>query len=188
LINSSVSRRYAKALLMIATERQALEQYEQELEKFKMLLQGDPKRKELMDDPRRSLQEKKEALDHLVKNVVSPIVYNFLRLIVDKRREAFYLDIIREYGKYADDARNVVDAEVRSAVQLTDKDYRDLQQKLSKVTGKNVRLKSIIDTSLVGGIKVKIGDTVIDGSVTKKLYSLKNWLQQLRLEEIGVNK
>lgn len=186
-MNTTVSRRYAQALLMIATERETLDQYEQELEQFRNALLADPKVKELIDNPRIPVEEKKQALDLLIKGKIGPIVYNFLRLIIDRRREAFFLDIINQYNKYADEARNIVDAEVRSAVQLTDKDYRELQQKLSKVTGKNVRLKSLIDTSLIGGIKVKIGDTVIDGSVTKKLSLLKNRLQQIRLEQMGVN-
>lgn len=187
MMNTTVSRRYAQALLMIATERKALDQYEQELEQFRNTLLADPKVKELIDNPRIPVEEKKKALDLLIKGKISPIVYNFLRLIIDRRREIFFLDIINQYNKYADEARNIVDAEVRSAVQLTDKDYRELQQKLSKVTGKNVRLKNLIDTSLIGGIKVKVGDTVLDGSVTKKLSLLKNRLQQIRLEQMGVN-
>lgn len=187
MINTTVSRRYAQALLMIATERKALDQYEQELELFRNALLADPKVKELMDNPRIALEKKKQVLDLLIKGKTDSIIYNFLRLIIDRRRENFFLDIIKEYNRYADEARNIVDAEVRSAVQLTDKDYRELQQKLCRVTGKNVRLKSLIDTSLIGGIKVKIGDTVIDGSVTKKLSLLKNRLQQIRLEQMGVN-
>ena len=79
---------------------------------------------------------KKKALDRIIKSFASPIIYNFLHLILDKRRENFYPDIIRAYNKYADEARNIVNAEVWSAVKLTTKDYRDLEQKLKRVTGK----------------------------------------------------
>jgi F-type H+-transporting ATPase subunit delta len=187
-MNSAISRRYAQALLMIATERQALDQFEGELETFRNALMTNPGVKELMDNPRILAQEKKKALDLLIKDLVDPVIYNFLHLIVDKRREAYFLDIIRAFNKYADEARNIIDAEVRSVVQLTDKDYQELREKLARASGKNVRLKSIVDTSLIGGIKVKIGDTVLDGSVTKKLSLLKNRLSKTRLEEIGVKK
>jgi len=183
---STVPRRYAQALLMIAAERNAIEQYEQELGQFREALLENQKVKELIENPRVLLAEKKKALDLLIKKFASPIVYNYLHLIVDKRRENFYLDMIKAYSKYADEARNIVNAEVWSAVKLTTKDYRDLEAKLTRVTGKKVRLQNIIDTSLLGGIKVKIGDTIIDGSVTKKLALLKNRLQRTQLKEIGV--
>ncbi|MDD2212268.1 MAG: F0F1 ATP synthase subunit delta [Clostridia bacterium] len=185
---SVIPRRYAQALLMIATERQTMEQYEQELARFRQVLLENPQVKELLDNPRVLPQEKKKALDLLIKDFASPIVYNFLHLILDKRREAFFLEVIKAYNKYADEARNIVNAEVWSVVELTSKDYRDLEQKLARITGKSVRLQNIIDTSLLGGIKVKIGDMVIDGSVTKKLSLLKNQLQRTQLTEIGVKK
>ncbi|MDD2400947.1 MAG: F0F1 ATP synthase subunit delta [Clostridia bacterium] len=188
MITSAVSRRYAQALLMIATEKKGLDQFEEELEGFQSSLMGNPQVKDFMDNPRILAKKKKEVLDSLINGKASPIVSNFLHLIIDKRREAFYMDIISDYKKYADEARNIIDAEVRSAVELTDKDFRGLQQNLSKATGKNVRLKSIIDTSIIGGITVKVGDTVMDGSVTKKLSLLKNKLQQLQLEGIEVKK
>ncbi len=187
-MNSAISRRYAQALLMIAQERQALDQYERELETFRNALQANPGVKELMDNPRVLTEDKKKALDLLIKDLVDPVIYNFLHLIIDKRREAFFLDIIRAFNQYADEAKNIIDAEVRSVVQLTDRDYQELQERLARASGKNVRLKSIVDTSLIGGIKVKIGDTVLDGSVTKKLSLLKNRLSKTRLEEIGVKK
>ncbi|MGI6605474.1 MAG: F0F1 ATP synthase subunit delta [Peptococcia bacterium] len=187
-MNSAISRRYAQALLMIAQERQALDQYERELETFRNALLANPGLKALLDNPRVLVEEKKKALDLLIKDLVDPVVYNFLHLIIDKKREAFFLDIAKAFSKYADEARNIIDAEVRSVVQLTDKDFQTLQEKLARASGKNVRLKSVIDTSLIGGIKVKIGDTVLDGTVTKKLSLLKNRLSETRLEEIGVKK
>lgn len=183
---STIPRRYAQALLMIAMERKAVEKYEEELAKFRQALIDNPEVKELLENPRVLQAEKKKALDLLIKDFASPIIYNFLHLIIDKRRENFYLEIIKAYNEYADEARNIVNAEVWSAVQLTTKDYRALKAKLSRVTGKEVRLHNYIDTSLIGGIKVKIGDTVIDGSVTKKLFLLKKQLQRTQLKEIGV--
>lgn len=188
MINRSVPRRYAQALLMIATEKNALEQYEQELETFEQILTEEPNLKKIMDNPKILPEEKKKMLKSVIKDRLSPIVSNFLFLIVEKRREGIFIDIIREYKYYADQARNIIDAEVRSAVQLTDKDFRELEQRLSQATGKKVRLKSAIDTSLIGGVVVRVGDTVMDGSIVKKLSLLKNRLQQSQFKGIGVIK
>lgn len=187
-MNRAVPRRYAKALLMLALEKDALDQYEKELELFARFLRSDPGIKQTMDNPKVPPQDKKKILELGIPKGTSAIVSNFLHLIVDKRRESVFLEIINEYKNYADEARNIVDAEVRSAVALTDKDYRALEQKLLKATGRRVRLKNTIDTSLIGGIVVKVGDTIIDGSVVKKLALLKNRLQKSQFEGIGVIK
>lgn len=188
MINRTVARRYAKALLMLAVERDLLEQFEKELDIFRQIYSEEPNLKKIMDNPKILPPEKKKIIKMMVKDRVSPVIANFLYLIVDKRRESLFMEIIKEYGIYADQARNIVDAEVRSAVQLADKDFRELELRLSKATGKKVRLNSAIDTSLIGGLVVRIGDTVIDGSVTKKLALLKNRLQQSQFEGIGVIK
>lgn len=188
MINRTVPRRYAQALLMIATERNILEKFEQELDTFKEILLSEPNLKEFMDNPKILPEQKKKVLIPLVESRLDPLTVNFLCLIVDKRRENLFLDIIEEYRNYADQARNIIDAEVRAAVQMTDKDMRELEQKLSKATGKKVRMKSTIDTSLLGGMVVRIGDTVIDGSIVKKLSLLKTRLQQSQFERIGVIK
>ncbi|MHB8157029.1 MAG: ATP synthase F1 subunit delta, partial [Desulfocucumaceae bacterium] len=172
MINRTVPRRYAQALLMIAVEHDALEKYEQQMDAFKEILLNESNLKEFMDNPKILAEEKKKVL-----RLLDQIIVNFLCLIIDKRREQIFLDIVEEFRNYVDQARNIVDAEVCSAVQITDKDFRELEQKLSKATGKKVRMKSTIDTSLLGGMIVRIGDTVIDGSVVKKLSLLKNRLQ-----------
>lgn len=188
MINRTVPRRYAQALLMIASERNSLEKFEKELDTFKETLLSEPNLKEFMDNPKVLPEQKKKVLLNMVQGRLDPLIVDFLSLIVDKRRENLFLDIIEEYRNYADQARNILDAEVRAAVQMTDKDIRELEQKLSKVTGKKVRMKSAIDTSLLGGMVVKIGDTVIDGSIVKKLSLLKTRLQQSQFERIGVIK
>jgi len=188
MINRSVSRRYAQALLMIAFEKNALDQYEKELEVFAAILETEPRLKEVMDNPKVLPEDKKKLLEQVIQGRVCPIVHNFLCLIVDKRRESFFLDIISEFSRYADEARHIVDAEVRSVVALTEKDYHNLEVRLAKATGNQVRLKSIIDPTLIGGLVVRIGDTVIDGSVIKRLSLLRKRLQQAQLEGIGVIK
>ncbi len=187
-MNRTVPRRYAQALLMLAMEKNAVDQYEKELDSFLVLLENDTSVKDLMDNPRVLPEEKKLALKNLIDNRFSHMVTNFLNLIIDKRREGLYQEIIREYKKYADEARNIIDAEVRSAVKLTDKDFRDLEKRLSQATGKNIRLKNVIDTSLIGGLVVRVGDTVIDGSIVKKLSLMKRRLQESQFEGIGVIK
>jgi len=188
LINKAVARRYAQALLMIAVEKDSLGQFQEQLESIVGAIISDEKALLVINNPRIQPEEKKAYLKQYFNSGVSATIVNFVNLIVDKKRESFFLDIVKEYARYADEVRNIVNAEVRSAVQLTDKDFRDIESRLAKHTGKNVRLNMVIDTSLLGGIVVKIGETVIDGSVVKRLALLKHHLRQSQFEGIGVNK
>ena len=188
MTTSVVPRRYAQALLMIATEKDMLEQYGQELGKFKHCLQANQKVRDFLENPRVLLAEKKDALHLLIKDFASPVVQNFLQLILDKKREILFADIVAAYQQYADEMRNIVDVEVRSVVAMTSKDLLQLERKLVRSTGKRVRLHNVIDPALLGGIRIKIGDLVIDGSVTKRLVLLKKQLQSLPLREIEVKK
>lgn len=177
MIISAVPRRYAQALLMIATERKKIEEYRQDLAKFRQLLLDNPEIEQLLANMRVTAEKKKEALRLLLPDSFDPVVRNFLHLLIDKRRENFFLDVITAYEQYADEILNIINADVWSVVQLTTKDERQLAQRLSHYMGKKVRVRNIIDPALLGGLRIKVGDLVIDGSVTRKLALLKKQLQ-----------
>lgn len=100
------------------------------------------------------------------------------RKLTNNKLEADFLDIIKAYSSQNENGNNVIEAEVRSAVDLTEKDLANLEGKLARVIGQKVRLIRIVDPNLIGGIVLKIGDAVIDGSVVKRLSLLRKRLQQ----------
>ena len=81
--------------------------------------------------------------------------------------------ILKGLSDLAAEARNSVVAEVRSAVPLDAKQRKDLAAALSNATGKKVEVKVLVDPSVIGGIVAKVGDTVIDGTVRRRLEQLK---------------
>lgn len=188
MIHHKVARRYAQALIMIATEKDNLEQMEKELAWVEEMLSVNSRLREVLKDPGAMPEEKKQALKQGIQDKVSSTIINFLFLLVDKKREEILPDILKEFRTYADQIRNIVDAEVRSAVQLTDKDFRELERRLCMATGKKIRLTSVIDTSLIGGLVVRIGDIIIDGSVVKRLALLQKHLQRSQFQGTGVIK
>jgi F-type H+-transporting ATPase subunit delta len=80
----------------------------------------------------------------------------------------------------------MADAQLKSAAELTEADMALIKAKLSEATGKTVRLSSEVDTSLIGGVVVRIGDKVIDSSLVGRLEKLKENLLQIEVKEIGV--
>lgn len=184
--NKTVAKRYAQALLQIAQEKDTMDLYEKEINDLLASINADEHLKHIWFSERITTTDKREVIQQVFRGKVSQIIINFLMVLIDKNREAILPDIFTEYKKLADISRNIIDAEVRSTVTLTDKDYKELEAKLSAMSGKNVRLRVVIDPSLIGGLVVRIGDKVIDGSVVKRLAIMKRNLKNIQFSKIGV--
>ncbi|SMB88212.1 ATP synthase F1 subcomplex delta subunit [Desulfonispora thiosulfatigenes DSM 11270] len=184
--NKAVARRYAQALFEIAQEKEAIDLYEEELKfiieeiKNSKNLELTWVNKEIVTD------EKRNIFKEIFGDKVSEIILNTLFVLIDKHRELILEGILEVYQQYADESRNIQDAEVSSAVQLTDKDFNELTEKLSAMTGKNIRLTVKVDPSIIGGLVVRIGDKVIDGSVVKRLSVMKKRMKNAQFSRIGV--
>lgn len=184
--NKTIAKRYAQALLQIAQEKDTLDLYEKELNDVLASINADEHLNHIWYSERILTDDKRAAITELFTGKISDIVLNFLCLLIDKNREEYLPDIFHVYKSLADVSRNIVYAQVRTAAQLADKDYQELEAKLSAMTGKNVRLKVQIDPSLIGGLVVKIGDKVFDGSVVKRLAIMKKRLTEAQFSKIGV--
>jgi len=183
--NKTVAKRYAQALLQIAHEKDAIDLYEKDLNDCLNAINSDEHLQHIWYSQQVLSEDKKKVVKDLLAKNLSNMVANLLMLIIDKKREAFLPDIVSEYKKQADITRNIINAEVRSAVALTDKDFNELVEKLSAMSGKKVRLHSVVDPSLIGGLVVKMGDKVIDGSVIKRLSILKKNLSNIQFSRLG---
>lgn len=187
MLRGAVAGRYAQALYDIAEEKNIVDELEQELKQVAGVVKEYGEVHKILDHPRVTAAQKKELLSGLFGGRVSEVVENFLALLVDKRRETFLLDIIDEYINIADRARNVVEARVSSAVELTAEEKDNLVEALRRITGKEVRPAYSVDATLLGGVVVRIGDKVLDGSVRNYLAALGERLRQIEVREIGVN-
>ena len=172
MLNLQLAHKYAAAIFEIAQEEKKLDAYGRELEKVKRELFSVSGVREYFADPRIEPEAKKKLVQKAFKGELSAVVYNFLMLLVDKRRIAL-LDVIEdEFRSMAYKAQGIVIADVTTAMGIGDGQQKELRMKLAEVTGRKVRLRLHEDKSLIGGIVVKIGDRRIDGSVKGRLAAL----------------
>lgn len=174
-----VSKRYASALFEVAFENQTYEIVKDELNMVLQCFKSEPKLYDLLKSPLISDVEKKEVISNIFKDRVSIEVFNFLRVIIDKRREEYIESIIEEYRTLANNAKNKVDAVAITAVPMDKQDLLKLQVNLSMSSGKNIQLQNKVDPSIIGGVFVKIGDKIIDGTVKGRLSNMKEQLSQI---------
>ncbi len=112
---------------------------------------------------------------------------NFLLQLAEKHREAALPAILREYVELAkEDKRNLLMADVTTALPLTAGQEQALAEKLAAMTGRTIKIRQHVDSSILGGIVVRVGDKLLDGSVSHQLSVLQADLLKTPLMKVGV--
>lgn len=179
--NKTLARRYAQALFEIAKEKNAVSEFAKDLFMVVSSLETSEELKKVIQSRQITAGAKKNLVRELLTKDLDPMIINFINLVFDKSREAYFSDILDSFNELVDQENKVIKAEVRSAERLDDGQRQRLEAKLSRITGTNVQTKVEIDPSLIGGLLVKIGDVVYDGSVAKQLAMLQEHLQHVEL-------
>ncbi|MDD2554297.1 MAG: F0F1 ATP synthase subunit delta [Desulfotomaculaceae bacterium] len=181
-----VAGRYAAALYEIALEKKDLPEQENmvdvvegELKAVEKVIEENSGLQKLLYHPQITPAAKKETLVKLFEGKISKVTGNFLALLVDRRRETYYADIVAEYIALANAGRNIIAAQITSAVALNEKEKAELNQIMGKLAGKKVQTSFAVDPSIIGGIVVRMGDKIIDGSVKTRLASMRESLKAI---------
>ena len=177
MIEKTLAKRYAGALLDETERSNAVEATEAQLLALKEAYHRDENFRTALNHPKIPRSKKAAMLRLIFEGKSDPAVVNFLELLVNKNRTTLIPDIADMYDRLADRTRGVVRVEVRSHLALTDAQRRTLKSKLSAwLGGKKVDIQAVEDRTLLGGMSMRIGDTVIDGSVAGRLKNLREQL------------
>jgi F-type H+-transporting ATPase subunit delta len=181
-IVSGMAGRYAQALFDLAQEQGATEQVATDLALFSALIAESADLQRFIKSPAFSAEEQGKALAAVLERAgISGIAGNFLKLVAAKRRLFAIGDMIRDYNKLNDSAKGLKRAEVTVAEPLKDAHIAALKAALAEVTGgQSVEMTIWIDPSIIGGLIVKLGSRMVDGSLRTKLNSLRT-----RMKEVG---
>ncbi len=177
--NLSVSRRYAKALMLIGKEDGNADLYSEELSQAVELFDSNKEFEKAVVNPLFDKNERKNVLSKVLeKTDLSKVMKSFLVLLFDKGRIGFLREICDFYKKLADELKGVVHAKLVSAAELSSEAVEKIRQGLAKRTGKDIILDIEQDTDLIGGIVTEIGDLVLDGSVKTQLFNMRESLKR----------
>ncbi len=175
-IHSRASGRYARALLMAAEQAGALDSLEGEVRALLDLSRQSPELRAFLENPAVAKQNKLLAMERLFKSKVSPLVWCFLQLLVEKYREGMLPQILEATVAMLDERSGVVRADIASAVPLAAGQDDSLRQMLGELTGKDVVVHVREDDSIVSGFIAQVGDTVFDASLAAQLGRLRRCL------------
>lgn len=186
MIRNEISKKYGVAIFELAKEKDKLSGVKNELDKIMGLIKDNDELNEVFFHPRIRPDTKKKIIHEIFKEQVSDLLFNYLYLLIDKRRE-FYLEyIIKEFKKLYNQEKKIMEVEVVSAITLNEKMKNKLQNKIKSKIDNKVLIKEKIDPSIIGGLIIKIGDHIIDGSIKNKLANLQNHIEKIPVSKLGV--
>jgi len=171
-----VVKRYAAALFSQAQAAGTVDLVESDLGLVTYTLDTVPRLREALFSPLIPASKKREIVTQVFRSKIHELTLFYLYLLIDKRREELIGQTEAEFIHLANEARGVTIARVKSAVELTEQELTSLREKLSAHTGRQVDLQLEIDESIIAGVVVRIGDTVIDGSIAGFLDRLREQL------------
>ncbi|MGO8798904.1 MAG: F0F1 ATP synthase subunit delta [Roseiarcus sp.] len=181
-IVSGMAGRYASALFSLAREEQTTDEVAAALKTFDDLIAESADLARLVRSPVFSAEAQTKALGALLDRAgISGVAANFIKLVATKRRLFAIREMIVNYNKLYDSYRGVARAEVTSAAALSSEHVAALKDALKAVTGgKNVEISVNVDPSIIGGLVVRLGSRMVDGSLKTKLNAIRT-----RMKEVG---
>ncbi|PWA11879.1 F0F1 ATP synthase subunit delta [Pueribacillus theae] len=174
--NEVVAKRYAIALFELAEQDGTVSQIEKEMELVKQLFQ-DNGLQSFFSHPKITIQQKKAILSGNLKNAVSENVINTLFLMLDRKRGDSIAEMAEQYIQLAMEKERVADAVVYSVRPLTEKEQKEISKIFAEKVGKQeLRMRNVINPDLIGGLRIRVGNQIFDGSVSGKLERMKREL------------
>ncbi|WP_069132436.1 ATP synthase F1 subunit delta [Rhodohalobacter halophilus] len=174
--------RYASALLKTALEKDILDTVYGDMLLLQETIDNSRDLQLFLKSPLIKKAVKISAMDEIFGDKISDLTKNLLHLLSEKSREKLLHDITRAFVALHKAHHGIIDIDVESAFELNEDQVDELKSKLEKSTGKTVDLHVSVNEELMGGLKVRIDDTVIDGSVKHKLSQLKEEFKAATVE------
>jgi len=180
-----VARRYAAALFEVARRDDAIDVVWADLTAIEREMKNSPALRDVFLHPLATQERKIYFADKAFGDRISAATLSFLKLLVRKNREGLLDLCISEYRTLVESLHNQVEAVASSVVPLTEAQSASLVTSLKAMTGKTINLSQKIDPSVIGGVVVRIGDTIIDGSLRGRLRRLEEQLLGATYTERG---
>jgi F-type H+-transporting ATPase subunit delta len=168
---ATIARPYAEAAFRLATDENALPAWSDML-RFLATIVRDPQVASALDNPKLDAPQKESLLLSVAGDRVAGLARNFVRVLMEADRVTVLPEIVRLFDELKANAEGVAEARIDSAFPLDDAQVRGITSALERRFGKKIEASVNVDPSLIGGVRIAVGDTVIDGSVKAKLDSM----------------
>lgn len=172
-----VDKRYAEALINASVEKNTIDLYQNELMAVSDIFRNENELRFFLLNPKNSVDTKKAAITAIFKGRIQQELLNMLFLLLDKSRISRLSGITQEFVRMADEKRNILNITIITALPISQVQIGNISENFRKVyNSSSVKAAVEIDPTLIGGVKVAIGDKLYDGSIKGKLSRLQSIL------------
>ncbi|MEG0437927.1 MAG: F0F1 ATP synthase subunit delta [Solibacillus sp.] len=173
---STIAKRYAQALFELAAQQNTVAEVSSDLKELVKVIKTDAEFVLLLKAPKISATRKKELVAELLSGA-QPAIINMISVLIDKKRIDEATNVAEAFQFLAAEAQGAADAKVFSTRALTDTERAEISAAFGKLVNKEkLNITNEIDPSLIGGVRVQIGNYIYDSTVTSKLEGLKRIL------------
>ncbi len=172
-----LARVYARSLFEIAREKGLMEVLREQLAQFADALDENRELRIFFFSPYFSSAEKQEALGRLLSGADEHLL-NFLALLIENHRMPVIFRARREYERLWEEENRVLPVEITSAVELDEKTAASVGERIGTSTGRKVALATRVDPDILGGIVVRVGNSILDASIRNRLELLRRQVAQ----------
>ena len=173
--SGNAGRRYAQAIFELAQSQNRLDEWANNLTDIAQTFDQDEV-KRYLENPKTAKNQKRAFVENVLGKEISPESLKLALLLVQRERQASIDSIRLEYSRMLNRLRGIEIAEVTTAVPMNEQEQSHIRERLQSMTGKQIQMEMKVDPAIIGGIIARIGDTLIDGSVTSRLQALRKQL------------
>ena len=163
---------YARSLFEVAQEQGKLDDVRDQLGEFADTLDSNQEMQVFFFSPYFSTPEKEEGLDKVVTGA-EPILQNFLKLLIEKHRMPAVFRVRRSFDELWQRENKLLPVEVTSAIELDQNTVKQIGDRIGEETGQKIELSERVDPDILGGLVVRVGNSIIDSSIRARLDSLR---------------
>lgn len=174
--DTTIARSYAVALYDVGDRHGLREEFATAFDELQAVLDGEPSVRLFLETPKVEPEPKKRVLEEALRGRVPDLFLNFLMVVLDKRRQRLIRALGREYHAVLDERLGRVHVEITLAREADDSLRAEIRDRLERMTGRTVIPHFRANPDIIGGIIVRYGDRVLDGSVRRRLVSMRRQL------------
>jgi F-type H+-transporting ATPase subunit delta len=163
---------YAQALLEVGIGHERLDEIHEQLGQIADALDGDRNLQVFFFSPYFSTKEKQDGLARMLSDA-DPLVTNFLNLLIEKHRMPLLFRVRREFDKRWEDHNLMLAVSVTSAIALDEATVSHIGERIGERTGRRVTVTSVVDPDILGGIVLRVGNSILDASIRNRLEQLR---------------
>jgi F-type H+-transporting ATPase subunit delta len=163
---------YARSLFEVAKETDKLDEVREQLGQFADALESERELQVFFFSPYFSSEEKKDGLGKVLEGA-NPAVLNFFELLVEKHRMPALFRIRRTYDQLWEHENRLLPVEITSAIELDDEIAQRIGDQIGQQTGQRVELTKTVDPEILGGLVLRVGNSILDASIRNRLENLR---------------